>query len=58
MKNKEELRSIASQFYAISKDKNMSKVKKYQEISKITKQLTTAEILEINDIIRESLKGI
>ena len=37
MKNKEELRSIASQFYAISKDKNMSKIKKYQEISKITK---------------------
>lgn len=37
MKNKEELRNIASQFYAISKDKNMSKVKKYQEISKITK---------------------
>lgn len=58
MKNKEELRDIASQIYTISKDKNISYVEKHKRFSEITKQLTTPEILEINDIIQKYSKRI
>ena len=56
MKNKEELRSIASQIYTISKKEKSKQAKR--EIADIMKSLSMSERLEVKDILHKYLNQI